>query len=77
MTVRKIGSLTGVSFLGVTSLGFVLITVLPSAADGLGNKLSALLHNSVTGLITASFITGCIAFAVHFRVNPRRKRYWA
>jgi len=76
MTVRKIGSLTGASSLGVTSIGFILIAVLPSQASGSEHTLQELLHNSVTGLITSSFIIGCIAFAVHFRADPKWKRYW-
>ena len=75
MTVRKTASLTGVSSFGFTSIGFILIAAFPSQT-GFELTLPGLIHNSVAGLISGSFIFGCIAFAVHFRSDPRWRRYW-
>jgi len=76
ITGRKIGSLTGTSFLSVTSFGFILIAFFPSQAGGLGQTLQGLVHDSIAGLISSSFIIGCIAFAVHFKRDPHWTRYW-
>ncbi|MCJ7763813.1 MAG: DUF998 domain-containing protein [Dehalococcoidales bacterium] len=76
ITGKRIGSLTGTSFLSVTSFGFILIAVFPSQASGLGQTLQGLVHNSIAGLISSSFIIGCIAFAVHFKRDPQWMRYW-
>jgi len=76
VTKRKISSITGSSFLGITSIGFFLIAFFPAQTSGLENTLQGLIHDSVAGLISGSFIIGCIAFAFHFRKDPRWKRYW-
>jgi hypothetical membrane protein len=76
MTIRKISSLTGSSLFGMTSIGFFLIAAFPSQTNSFELTLQGLIHNSVTGLIATSFIIGCIAFAIHFRKDPRWKRYW-
>ncbi len=75
-TVKKLSSLTAASFLGVTSIGFLLIAIFPSQTDALEQTVQGIIHNSVAGLISSSFIIGCLAFALYFRKDPRWKRYW-
>ena len=52
------------------------MAIFPSQTGGLEQTLQGLLHNSVAGLIGSSFIIGCVVFAIHFRLDPRWKRYW-
>ena len=75
-TGRKFGSLAGASSFGVTSFSLVLIVVFPSQLSGLGQTLPGLVHDSLAGLISSSFIMGCIAFAFHFKRDPQWIRYW-
>jgi hypothetical protein len=76
MTVKRKSSLTAASFLGITSIGFLLIAVFPSQTGALEQTIQGIVHDSVAGLISASFIIGCLAFAIHFRKDPQWKRYW-
>ena len=76
MTIKRISSLTAASFLGITSIGFLLIAIFPSQSGALEQTVQGIIHNSVAGLISSSFIIGCLAFAIHFRKDPRWKRYW-
>ena len=75
VTKRKISSLTGASFLSITSIGFLLIAIFPGQTTGLEQTLQGLIHDSAAGLISSSFIIGCFIFAFHFRKDPRWKRY--
>jgi hypothetical protein len=75
-TGRKLGSLTGASSLGITSFSFILIAAFPSQIGGVEQTLTGLVHNSLAGSISTSFIIGCIAFAFHFKRNPQWMRYW-
>jgi hypothetical protein len=74
-TKRKISSLVGVSFLGITSIGFFLIAFFPGQTTGLEQAFQQLMHNSAAGLISSSFIIGCCIFAFYFRKDQRWKRY--
>jgi hypothetical protein len=75
-TIRKKGSFVGACFFSITSIGFFLLAVFPSQANALELTLKGFIHNSVAGLVSTSFIIGCIAFAVHFMADPRWKHYW-
>lgn len=77
VTKRKLSSFTGASFLSITSISFFLIAIFPAQTSGLEQTLQGLVHDSVAGLLSSSFIIGCIAFAVYFRKDPKWKRYWA
>jgi hypothetical protein len=68
-TGRKFSSIAGTAFFGLTSIGMILIATVPDQTS------MEILHNSFAGLICASFMTGCIAFAVHFMQEPRWKKY--
>lgn len=76
MTTKKASSVTGASFFGITSIGFFLIAAFPAQVDALEVTSQGVIHNSIAGLISASFIIGCITFAHHFRTDPHWKRYW-
>lgn len=76
ITRRKISSLTGTSFFGITSVGFLAIAAFPSEIGNIGSSIQGLIHNSIAGIISASFIIGCIAFAHHFKKDPHWKPYW-
>jgi len=76
VTKRKISSLTGTSFLSITSIGFLFIAIFPAQTNGLEQTLQGFIHDSIAGLISSSFIIGCIAFAFRFRRDPQWKRYW-
>ncbi len=76
ITRKKISSLTGSSLFSITGIGFFLIAAFPSQIGGIGQTIEGLIHNSIAGLISGSFIFGCIAFAVHFRKDPHWKPYW-
>ncbi len=76
MTRRKIGSITGASFFSVTGISFFLVAAYPAQTGGLEMTFQGLMHNSFAGLISASFIIGCIAFAFHFRRDPHWRGYW-
>jgi len=74
-TKRKISSSAALSFLGITSVGFLLIAIFPGQASGLGQAFQQLMHDSVAGLLSSSFIIGCSIFAFYFRKDQRWKRY--
>jgi hypothetical protein len=74
-TKRKISSSAGLSFLSIASIGFLLIAIFPGQANGLEQAFQQIMHNSVAGLISASFIIGCSVFAIYFRKDQRWKRY--
>ena len=76
LTHKKISSLTGSSFFGITSFGFVALAVFPSEIGDIGQTIQGLIHNSIAGVISATFILGCIAFAHHFRKDPHWRPYW-
>ena len=76
ITRRKISSIAGSSFFGITSVGFLAIAAFPSEIGNIGLSIQGLIHNSIAGVISASFIIGCIAFAHHFRKDPHWKPYW-
>jgi hypothetical protein len=76
LTHKKISSLAGSSFFGITSFGFVALAAFPSQIESIGLSIEGLIHNSIAGVISASFIIGCIAFAHHFRKDPHWKPYW-
>ncbi|MDD4924046.1 MAG: DUF998 domain-containing protein [Dehalococcoidales bacterium] len=76
ITHKKISSLTGTSFFGITSVGFLAIAAFPSEIGNIGLSIQGLIHNSIAGVISATFILGCIAFAHHFRKDPHWKPYW-
>ncbi len=73
---KKFSVLTGSSSFGITSIGFLAIAAFPSEIGGLGQTIQGLIHNSIAGVISATFIFGCIAFAHHFRKDPHWKSYW-
>lgn len=76
LTHKKISSLAGSSFFGITSFGFVALAAFPSQIESIGLSIEGLIHNSIAGVISATFIIGCIAFAYHFRKDPHWKSYW-
>ncbi len=76
ITRSKISSITGSSFFGITSVGFLMIAAFPSEIGNIGLSIQGLVHNSIAGIISASFIIGCLAFAHHFRKDPHWKPYW-
>jgi hypothetical protein len=76
ITGKKFSALTGSSSFGITSIGFLAIAAFPSEIGGLGQTIQGLIHNSIAGVISATFILGCIAFAHHFRKDPHWKSYW-
>jgi hypothetical protein len=73
---KKIGSMTGSSFFGITSIGFLSLAAFPSEIGNIGLTIQGLIHNSIAGVISTTFILGCIAFAFHFRKDPHWKPYW-
>ncbi len=77
LTTKKISSIMAASFMGITSVGFLLIAIFPSQVSAMTQTPQGLIHDSVAGLISTSFIIGCTAFAIHFRLDPRWKRYWS
>jgi hypothetical protein len=76
ITRKKVSSLTGSSSFGITSICFLTIAAFPSQIGNIGLTMEGLIHNSIAGIISASFIIGCIAFAYHFRRDPRWKSCW-
>lgn len=76
ITGKKFSALTGSSSFGITSIGFLMIAAFPSEIGEIGNSIQGLIHNSIAGVISATFILGCIAFAHHFRKDPHWKSYW-
>jgi hypothetical protein len=76
ITRKKWSSLTGFSSLGVTGISFFLIAAFPSQIGNIGQTIQGLIHNSIAGVLSASFIIGGIAFALHFRKDPHWKPYW-
>ena len=73
---KRLSSVIGTSSLAVTSIGFFMITLFPAQVGGLEQTIQGLVHNSFAGIISASFLIGCIAFAFHFRRDPKWQRYW-
>jgi hypothetical protein len=76
ITRKKISSITGSSFFGITSVGFLMIAAFPSEIGNIGLSIQGLVHNSIAGIISASFIIGCLAFAHHFKKDPHWKPFW-
>jgi hypothetical protein len=77
VTKRKISSLTGASFLSITSIGFFLIAIFPAQTTGLEQTLQGLIHDSVAGLISSSYwiytiitVMFCLAFALLWALIP-------
>ena len=75
-TKRKISSRIGITLFGITGISFLLLPIFPSQPPGINLPLQVIMHNSVAGLISASFMLGCIAFTFYFNKEPNWKRYW-
>jgi len=76
-TRKRAGSTAATSLFGITGAGFLLLPAFPSQPPGLELPVQAAIHNSIAGIISASFILGCIVLAVHFKNDPRWKSLWA
>lgn len=75
-TRKRPDSVAASSLFGITGAGFLLLPVFPSQPPGLDLPVQAAIHNSIAGIISASFILGCILLAVHFKNDPRWKSLW-
>lgn len=75
-TRRQPGSTAASSLFGVAGAGFLLLPVFPSQPPGVDLPVQAAIHNSLAGIISASFMLGCILLAIHFKNDPRWKSLW-
>lgn len=75
-TRRRPDSVAASSLFGVAGAGFLLLPAFPSQPPGLDLPLQAAIHNSLAGIISGSFILGCILLAIHFKKDPRWKSLW-
>ena len=75
-TIKKITSQVGTLLVILTGLGFFLLGAFPSQTSVSELKTQQIVHDAAAGIIGTSFILGCLAYAVHFRLDPQWRKYW-
>ncbi len=75
-TVKKITSQVGTVLFSLAGFGFFLLGAFPSQTGISELNTQQIVHDSAAGLIGTSFTLGCLAYAVHFRLDPQWRKYW-
>jgi len=75
-TIKKITSKIGTVLFILAGLSFFLLGAFPSQTNVSKLTTQQIIHDSAAGITCTSFILGCLAYAVHFRIDPQWSKYW-
>lgn len=75
-TLKRITAIVGTAFFSLSSLAFFFLGAFPVDPGKVVSTLHGLIHAGAAAVVVSSFILGCFAFTIYFRVDKKWNKFW-
>jgi hypothetical membrane protein len=76
MSTRRLPALVGTILFSLSGLGIFFLGFFPPDASEAIRTFRGMVHSEATVLVLATFVVGCLSFALYFRKDSQWHKFW-